>query len=369
MNLLVGTRKGLFTFTREAAGWQAVSETFLGDPIPMLMADRRDGSWYAAVEHGHFGTKLHRSDDLGKQWVELDAPRYPAKPDDVADTMCPMRQIPIPWSLEKIWTIESGGADKPGVLWCGTIPGGLFKSSDRGETWELNRPLWDMPERAKWCGGGYDYPGIHSIGVNPENSDDLVLGVSCGGVWRTLDGGQHWHQAAHGMFYDFDPDQPEDNPDAQDPHYVARCAAQPEQMWSQHHCGIFRWQPDEKRWNRMEGVQPSAFGFAVAVHPADPNTAWFVPAVKDEWRYPVDGKLVVNRTRNGGISFESLSSGLPEGKAYDLIYRHGLAVDDSGTTLAMGSTTGALWISDSGGDQWELLSAHLPPVYCVRFDR
>ena len=106
MNLLVGTRKGLFTFTREAAGWQPVAESFLGDPIPMLLADRRDGTWYAVVEHGHFGTKLHRSDDRGQQWEELDAPRFPAKPDDVPDT--------------------------------------------------LNRPLWDMPERAKWCGGGYD---------------------------------------------------------------------------------------------------------------------------------------------------------------------------------------------------------------------
>ena len=119
----------------------------------------------------------------------------------------------------------------------------------------------------------------------------------------------------------------------------------------------------------MEDVQPSAFGFAVAVHPTDPDTAWFVPAVKDEWRYPVDGKLLVTRTRNGGISLETHSSGLPEGKAYDLIYRHGLVVDDSGTTLAMGSTTGALWVSDNGGDHWELLSAHLPPVYCVRFGR
>ncbi|NND90494.1 MAG: exo-alpha-sialidase [Granulosicoccus sp.] len=366
MNLLIGTRKGLFTYTRDDQGWQAVSETFLGDPIPMLLPDRRDGTWYVAVEHGHFGTKLHRSDDQGQHWEELDAPRYPEKPDDVPDTLCPMRQIPIPWSLEKIWTLQAGGVDQPGTLWCGTIPGGLFKSTDRGASWALNRPLWDMPERAKWCGGGYDYPGIHSIELNPANADDLVLGISCGGVWRTRDGGQSWAQMAHGMFYDFNPDEPEDTPDAQDPHCVVRCAADPEQMWSQHHCGIFKWQPGESRWQRQEGIKPSAFGFAVAVHPDDPETAWFVPAVKDEWRYPVDGKLVVTRTRDGGQTFETLSGGLPQGKAYDLIYRHGLAVDDTGRTLAMGSTTGALWVSGDGGEQWELLSAHLPPIYCVR---
>jgi hypothetical protein len=278
-----------------------------------------------------------------------------------------MRQIPIPWSLEKIWSLEAGTTTQPGTLWCGTIPGGLFRSNDRGESWELDRTLWDMPERALWCGGGYDYPGIHSIAINPQDADDVVIGVSCGGVWRTRDGAKSWSQCAHGMFYDFNPEKPEGNPEGQDPHRVVRCASDPEQMWSQHHCGIFRWQPDQRRWQRNENVKPSGFGFAVAVHPDDANTAWFVPAVKDEWRYPVDGKLVVTRTRDGGRTFESLSAGLPKGKAYDLIYRHGLAVDDTGEVLAMGSTTGALWVSDNGGEQWQLLSAHLPPVYCVRF--
>ena len=46
------------------------------------------------------------------------------------------------------------------------------------------------------------------------------------------------------------------------------------------------------------------FGFPVVVHPDQPRTAWFVPGTKDQWRYPVDGALVVSRTRDGGESFE-----------------------------------------------------------------
>lgn len=111
----------------------------------------------------------------------------------------------------------------------------------------------------------------------------------------------------------------------------------------------------------------AAFGFAVAVHPVDPGTAWFVPADKDERRYAVGGRVVVNRTRDGGNTFETLSDGLPQVHAYDLVYRHALDVDASGKRLAFGSTTGALWISEDGGDHWTELSAHLPPVYCVRF--
>ena len=36
---------------------------------------------------------------------------------------------------------------------------------------------------------------------------------------------------------------------------------------------------------------------AVAVHPADPDTAWFVPGISDEHRIPPRGKVVVSRTR------------------------------------------------------------------------
>ena len=91
-----------------------------------------------------------------------------------------------------------------------------------------------------------------------------------------------------------------------------------------------------------------------------------MPAIKDELRVPRDGALTVTRTRDGGATWETLSEGLPERDAYDLIYRHGLDVDDTGTQLAMGSTTGSLWVSENSGEQWRLVNAHLPPIYAVR---
>ncbi len=364
----LGSRKGLFTFQRDGGGqWAMTGENFLGDPVPMLLPDPRDGTLYAALEHGHFGTKMHRSEDFGKTWAELEPPAYPPKPDDVPDTIDPIRNKPIPWSLEKIWSLEAGGADQPGLLWCGTLPGGLFRSADRGESWELIRSLWDRPERAKWAGGGYDLPGIHSICVHPGDSNDVVAAISCGGVWRTRDGGETWKQCANGMFYEFVPGQRESDPDGQDPHRLVRCKAAPDQMWTQHHCGIFRSTDDSESWQHVEDVKPSGFGFAVAVHPENPQTAWFVPARKDEFRYPVDGKFVVTRTRDGGQSFDTCSKGLPEGKAYDLVYRHALDVDETGERLVMGSTTGSAWVSEDGGDSWSHLSSHLPPIYCARF--
>ena len=114
-------------------------------------------------------------------------------------------------------------------------------------------------------------------------------------------------------------------------------------------------------------MKPSHFGFAAAAHPTEPDTAYFVPAVKDECRVPVGGSLVVTRTRDGGATVESLSDGLPQENAYDLVYRHAMAIDETGMVLAMGSTTGNLWTSDDGGESWRRQSSTLPPIAQVAF--
>jgi len=357
----VATRKGLFTVERSGPGdWTVEAASFLGDPVTMLLDDERDGTLYAALNLGHFGVKLHRSEDHGKSWDEVGCPAYPTQPEGLEAT-------PAAPSVEQIWELAAGGADRPGLLWAGTIPGGLFCSHDRGESWELNRTLWERPERKSWFGGGYDDPGIHSICVDPRDSRQIAVGVSCGGVWITHDAGESWDCRTKGMFAEYMPAERREDPEIQDPHRLVQCPASPDNLWVQHHNGVFRSTDRAGQWSEVGAIQPSSFGFAVAVHPTDPDTAWFVPGVKDQCRIPVEGKLVAARTRDGGKSFEVLREGLPQHHAYDLVFRHALDVDSTGHRLAFGSTTGSLYISENGGDRWHCASNHLPPIYQVLF--
>jgi hypothetical protein len=333
---------------------------FLGDPVTMVLPDRRDDSVYAALRLGHFGVKLWRSCDRGKSWEACAAPAYPKQSGDDAEGSTQA-------SVDLLWSLEAGGPDEAGVLWAGTIPGGLFRSRDRGDNWELIQSLWDRPERKDWFGGGYDQPGIHSICVDPRDSRRVAVGVSCGGVWITADAGVDWTCNANGMRAAYMPPERSGDPTIQDPHRLVQCQANPDSYWVQHHNGIFRSTDGCGSWQEIMDVKPSTFGFACAVHPSEPDTAWFVPAVKDECRVPVDGKLVVTRTRDGGKHFDVLVNGLPQVHAYDLVYRHALDVDSSGNCLVMGSTTGNLWLSDDQGDTWRSLCSNLPPIYCVRF--
>lgn len=346
----IATRKGLLDYRIEDSGWRVAALHFPADPVTAIL--EHDGIVFAALNLGHFGPKLFRSENGGQVWEEVPTPAYPPQPDPHAKPA---------WKLIQIWTLEAG---PDGTLWAGTLPGGLFRSTDRGLTWEFVPSLWDVPQRAQWMGGGYDTPGIHSICFDPRKPESIVLGISCGGIWHSQDRGLTWQQPARGLRATFLPPDQSYAPESQDPHRLAQCTSAPHRIWCQHHCGIFVSSDFGVNW---EGIPNGAFGFAVAAHPTEPDTAWFVPATRDERRIPPGEALFVLRTRDGGRSFEELRAGLPQRDCFDLVYRHSLAVDDKGKRLAFASTTGNLWSSENAGDSWRLINSHLPPVYALRF--
>ena len=242
-------------------GWAVASGDFIGDNVTLAVHDRRDGASYAALNHGHFGIKMHRKDKNGA-WQEIAAPVYPPKPEGLEDLDGWGK--PVKWTTQLIWALEPGGTQD---LWCGTMPGGLFRSRDRGASWQLFENLWRMPERNMWLGGGADIPGIHSICVDPRDSNTVRIAISCGGVWVTEDGGKSWRQSAHGMRFDQGPEEQAANPETQDVHMMVQCQSDPTKFWVQHHCGIWKSTDNAMSWQEVK-ARPSSFGFGVVVHPA-----------------------------------------------------------------------------------------------------
>jgi photosystem II stability/assembly factor-like uncharacterized protein len=354
--LLLGTRRGLIVYHRENDAWQFESEHHVGVPVSYAFEDPRNGKWWACLDHGHWGCKLHFTADRGKSWVEVSAPQYPegAEIDEGK-----------PASLKYLWVMEAGLPSQPNRLYVGTEPGGLFQSDDDGLTWQLVEGLWNHPSRPKnWFGGGRAHAAIHSILINPADENHIQVGISVAGVFETKDGGETWYPRNKGLRADFLPD-----PDievGQDPHFVAVHPGQFDVMWQQNHCGIFRTTNGGEGWHDITQPKgPANFGFVITADEKDVNTAWVVPAMSDVMRVTIDRALVVCRTSDGGQTWEQLRSGLPQEHCYDLIYRH--AMDITGDTLAFGSTTGNVFFSDNRGDHWQVLSHYLSDVYSLRF--
>ena len=361
--LILGTRKGLFLLKQSKSGWRVTNESHVMSPVPYSFYDDRTDTLWASLDHGHWGCKLHRSRDLGKTWEEIEAPKYPKRARVKPWTTMKSK----PATLRYIWVIAPGGTDEPEKLYLGTEPGGLFVSNDGGDSFKLNTGLWNHPSRfSKWFGGGRDYAGIHTVFVDPRDSRRVLVGVSCAGVFETLDGGKTWEPRNQGMSADFLPDP--NSEIGQDPHYFEASEADPDVLWMQNHCGIYRSTDGAKNWKLVSKKGELAhFGFCISADEKNPEQAWVVPAVSDEHRVAVDGKLAVCGTSDGGKTWKALRKGLPQKNAYDVVFRH--ALDKRHGQLAFGTTTGNVFYSEKRGREFETIGNHFPPVYSVRFIR
>jgi len=354
--LFLSTRKGLIIYKKSATTWTYQSTHFLGIPVTLTYVDEQTKTWWACLDHGHWGIKLHKSIDQGSNWEEVNAPKYPEgleiKPG-------------VPATNKYIWAFTNGGKNQKEKLILGTIPGGLFTSLDNGQSFQLNKSLWNHPSRVEhWFGGGFDHPGIHSIVIDPQDSNHYYIGISCAGVFETTDDGKNWIVRNQGLRADYLPDPYTEV--GHDPHLLIACPARPNVLWQQNHCGIFRSTDGAKHWKEVTQKDgPANFGFTIAVHEQDPDQAWVIPGISDVTRTPIDQSLVVCHTLNGGQDWIEQRNGLPQGTSFDIVYRHGL--DITGDTLAFGTTTGNVFLSENLGKNWDCLNHFLPMVHAVHF--
>lgn len=353
---LIATSKGLIVLSKTEEGWTFQHDEFLGMPASLVYVDPRDGAWWISLAHKHWGQKLHRSRNGGESWENITPPKYPEGKEMKPDVQAQLRYV---------WAFSHGGYDKPERFFIGTEPGGLFVTEDDGKTFDLVESLWNHPSREKhWFGGGRDYAGIHTVVLDPNNSSHIYIGVSCAGVFETWDDGKNWSPKNKGLRADYLPDPYVEV--GHDPHMMYICQAQPNVIWQQNHCGVFRSINAGQSWTDVTSQNElGRYGFALAIDHQNPDRAWIIPAQSDEMRIAVDKKLVVCSTSDGGKSWQEHRTGLPQENCYDIVFRHALAYN--GATLIFGTTNGSIYISEDDGRSWQCLGNHFPKVHAVVF--
>jgi hypothetical protein len=255
--LLVATRKGAWIFRgdkkRKPKGWRVEGPHFLGHVIQHLVLDPRDGrTLLAAAKTGHLGPTVFRSLDGGRKWAE--AKRPPAFPK--------ARDGEKARVVDHTFWLTPGHESEPGVWYAGTSPQALFRSEDGGDSWEPVSGFNDDPTyRARMGGeqdGTPDGPKLHSILVDPRDKNHLYLGMSSGGVHESRDRGATWTPLSDGLevVAGFDAA----NLAFHDPHCVRFAPSNPDRLYQQNHCGIYRLDRPGTRWKRIGKNMPKTVG-------------------------------------------------------------------------------------------------------------
>jgi photosystem II stability/assembly factor-like uncharacterized protein len=248
-------------------------------------------------------------------------------------------------------------------MYCGVEPAALFESNDAGESWSLVQGLFDHPHRPQWQPGGGGLC-LHTILVDPSNPKRLHVAISTGGVYRSDDGGKSWQARNKGVSAEFLPDKyPEFG---QCVHKVDRHPSRPDRLFLQNHGGLFRSDDAGDTWNAIANGVPSDFGFPMAVHPHNPDTAYIFP-LETEMRCSPEGKLRVYRTRDAGNSWEPLAKGFPDEPSYETVLRDGLDTDTlKPAGIYFGTRSGKVYGSHDEGETWSLIMQGVPAITCVK---
>lgn len=345
--LLIGTRKGAFIAESDAdrSDWSLRGPLCEGWPVHAMSVDAGTGRIFAAAGDPWYGPAIWRSDDLGATWSHSSAGLTYGDDGPAVSTA---------WSV----------VPAHGAVYAGVEPAGLFRSDDRGESWEHVAGLRDHPSRPEWVPGNGGLI-LHTIVPHAADPRRLWVGISAVGTFETRDGGATWEPRNRGVRADFMPGPPPEL--GQCVHKLAPVAGEPEGLYQQNHCGVYRSADGGATWTEITAGLPSDFGFPIVADPRDAATAWVIPHTHPEQgRYMPDAAAAVWRTRDRGATWERLGAGLPQEHAYLGVLRDAMAVDRLDPVgVTFGTSNGELWTSADEGATWRQVAAHLPGIWSV----
>jgi BNR/Asp-box repeat len=347
IELLVGTPKGAFILDSDEARreWRVRGPYCEAWPVHDLVRNPADGGLYAGGGSAWYGPSVWRSDDDGATWTQSSEGLTYGEGGE---------------KIVTVWNVTPAH----GVLYAGVEPAGLFRSDDGGRTWSHVAGLREHPSQPEWQPGAGGLC-LHSIAPHPTDPDRLWIGISAVGAFETTDGGKKWDLRNKGIRADF---LPEPLPEfGFCVHKLRVVASQPETLYQQNHCGVYRSDDGGRNWTEITGELPSDFGFPMVIHPHDPKTIYVIPLNgADKGRHMIDGHAAVWRSRDRGDSWQQLTSGLPQEHAYLGVLREAMSIDSFDRPgVYFGTSTGQVFGSADEGDHWQLLADFLPAVWSV----
>jgi len=344
----VGTNKGVFLYQSDAArkSWEMTGSHLAGWDVYSIHRDST-GRIYAGTSHYVYGPTFRVTDDGGKNWQQFEArPAYPEGSE---------------WSLKRIWQI-TGHPTEPNTLFAGVEEAGLFVSHDRGGSWKELDGLTRGRSKATWMPGAGGLC-LHTVLINPKNPQEMWVGISAVGFFRSTDAGKTWTNHNKTL-----PKLGTGSPEEETAccvHKVVLDPHDPTKLYMQYHGGVCRSTDSGQNWSAIEKGLPSNFGFPMVV--THRGELFIAPLKADITRFFADEVMTIYRSKDRGDSWQPLRNGFPKEPSYAGVLRDSMAVDTLPTPgVYLGTTSGEVFASPDAGESWQRLPGTLPRIHCVR---
>jgi photosystem II stability/assembly factor-like uncharacterized protein len=314
----MGTSDGLFLVERNGYPGASVSSLGLqntgGFRAPVVVDCADPNLLYAGTTRAG----LFRSEDAGATW----------------------REINNGVLYKDIWALVQ--QPTTGVLYAGTSPAGVFRSDDRGETWIACESLWQLPSTREWRGPVAPYISrLKDLTVSDDDPQFVIGAIEEGWVIRSQDGGATWQQMDQGVPHDS--------------HTIRFVPGTSGTLVLGANDGMFRSTDRGDTWSAVnDGLEGRRYTPAPIVTRASrPGVLFSSTAAVGPggWRRPEGGDAAFCRSDDGGQSWTTLQSGLPQPLAP---IPRAIAVDPTNQRgYLAGLTDGSMWATDDDGESFQ----------------
>lgn len=364
VTVCVGTKRGLFLLesNRRRKDWKLRGPFLKGWQVYHAVLDTRGSpKLHVAGSSDVFSSTTFSGNAKGVKFAGAKKPPIPPKL--TTGQLKIARQYGCN-TTTRIWHIEPGRQKDRGVIYAGAAPGSLFRSEDHGRSWELVQGLMRHPTRKDWS-PGFGGLCLHSIQVDPENPQRILIAISAAGAFRTEDGGKTWKPINRAVARYIGA--PKGSEVGSCVHKLLLHPAVPGRLYQQNHVGVYQSDDYGDTWFAIHKGLPSDFGFGLTLNPHRPEQCFVVPLDAGQYAFrATPGALRVYGWNGKSRKWSAFGKGLPGHGAHVNVLREGLTSDSLDPVgIYMGTGTGQVYCSADEGRSWKAAAENLPPVLSV----
>jgi photosystem II stability/assembly factor-like uncharacterized protein len=218
----------------------------------------------------------------------------------------------LPERVVDVTTVESKDGDT--VIWAGTEPSNVYRSSNAGDSWELRSTFEDLYSYPDWF-----FPPrpethhVRCIKADPNDPNHLYVAIERGGIVQTPDGGKSWIDRSPGG--------------PVDPHTLAAHTDYPDRLYvgagDGHQMGRGFWESYDRAdsWKGSnDGLESASasnpitgpYVWGIAVDPADAEMILVSASQSPGAAHFPDQRIGYVYRKEGDDQWERCTDGLPD---------------------------------------------------------